>query len=316
MFCLFTNLALVKNTILGAAVFGSYEKLITYVDNNNTLSNNNTINSIDGTNKDENKVSIPCLLKNDAFANVSIMQHFGIGACAGSIHGLVSIVFDSTTYLYNQRRDLYLSFWKSNHYNHHHRRRHHQQKYHHQNHSSNIKSQIKTKFNQSIPWGINYTIHHSIAHAVLFASYEGAKRFIHSSFAKEPSLLLSPLSDDDNDDDDDDKGLIIPSSTKSLVSTWLNSDVLTIVMAGGIAGQSQHFISHITEQILHVSDDHTHHHHHPQIISTRPNTMKSMTTTLSWMKNLKLPTLNSMIVAFFPSAVGFAAFEFGKDLVS
>ena len=313
MFCLFTNLALVKNTILGAAVFGSYEKLITYVDNNKTLSNNITINSNDQTNKGENKVSIPRLLKNDAFANVSIMQHFGIGACAGSIHGLVSIVFDSTTYLYNQRRDLYLSFWKSNHYNHHHCRRHHH--YHQQNHSSNVKSQIKTKFNQSIPWGINYTIHHSIAHAVLFASYEGAKRFIHSSFAKEPSLLLSPLSDDDDDDDDDDKGLIIPSSTKSLVSTWLNSDVLTIVMAGGIAGQSQHFVSHITEQILQVSDDHTHH-HHPQIISTRPNPMKSMTTTLSWMKNLRLPTLNSMIVAFFPSAVGFAAFEFGKDLVS
>ena len=62
--------------MLGAAVFGNYEKLITHIDDNNNIKN-------DCKNNEEQNPSTTdyvCLLKQDAYSRVSVLHHFGAGA--------------------------------------------------------------------------------------------------------------------------------------------------------------------------------------------------------------------------------------------
>jgi hypothetical protein len=294
--------ALLKNTLLGAAVFGSYEKIITLIDDNN---NSNIKNNFDN-NKEENPTSTDylCLLKQDAYSRVSVLNHFGAGACSGSIHGLLTISLDSINYLYHQRNAIMLR-------------------------KKNTSQLMKQKVYQSLPWSVSYTLHHSLAHAILFSSYEWTKRLLHS-FEKDSNNYYN------------DKQSIIASSSSSTtttitsIPTWFSYDVLAIFIAGGIAGQIQHIMSHLSEQILHVSDDGHHHHSsttssimgnnnnnmekQEKLITTRSSNSRYVRNyvfnSMQTIRTLTLPTFGSTMVAFLPSAVGFAAFEFGKDMMS
>lgn len=128
-------------------------------------------------------------------------------------------------------------------------------------------------------WSLSYTFHHAIAHGLLFSSYEGIKRSLFS----EKSLHSSVQSEND-------------------VEIFGNSgnDIMTIVLAGGIAGQIQHVASHYIESWLGVGED------------------RNIKTYLRYRKKLfvQAPSFKSICLSFPPSAIGFIAFEFGKSIIS
>ena len=126
------------------------------------------------------------------------------------------------------------------------------------------------------------TIHHSIAHSLLFGSYEYTKRSFLSFYTNS-----------------------IDRDTKYFGGAYL----LGFGLAGGIAGQIQHIISHCTEQIvdgLMMENGKT-----SSTGTTTPITSSSSSPT-----RISLPTFRSVLWAFPSSAIGFIAFEYGKKLTS
>ena len=110
------------------------------------------------------------------------------------------------------------------------------------------------------------TIHHSLAHSMLFGSYEGIKRgILHMTEDEERSVSRA-------------------------------YHVLTFSIAGGLAGQIQHLISHYVEGGLGLANETLHVHWRPTLQTT--------------------PALRPLLWAFPPSAIGFVAFEYGKEFVS
>ena len=107
-------------------------------------------------------------------------------------------------------------------------------------------------------------LHHGTAHAVLFGVYEASKR-----------SLLSLVENDTRH-----TGNIQRSSI----------DYLGVVaVAGGLAGQAQHWISHYSEHFLILN----------------PSRTKSLALP-------PRPTIRPMLMAFLPSSIAFVAFEYGR----
>ena len=201
------------------------------------------------------------------------MQHAGAGACAGAVHGFLSVSFDSSLYIYQQRSTLWNAFYN-------------------QSTRSSVMHQL---VNQSIPWSFAYTMHHTIAHAVLFTSYEWTKRTLHSQHRKV----------DRNETN---------VEGKNIQNMFWNGDVVIIGIAGGIAGKFQHIVSHYTEQIFHVGENQTWNNDQKKLTDHKePHKAFKQTARR---RLLVAPTAWSIAISFFPSAVGFIAFEFGKEIVN
>lgn len=254
--------ALVKNTIIGAAVYGTYEKVIEeYMDSSSNVER-----------MTQNETKNPSWIKEDAYSRASVMQHFGAGLCAGTVHGLFTTALESTSYLYHQRMYLQNSITNNRSHN-------------------TIKSRMKQKVKQSIPWTVTYTLHHAIAHSILFASYECSKRLLNFDFQGSETTSIQSEENEDS---------IIPSSAKN---------IMFIGAAGGIAGQIQHVVSHYSEQILNVSEE-----------GQMRKGVEPISSVRAIIKHCRLqppkaPTIGPVMVAFVPSAVGFVAFEFGKEIL-
>lgn len=312
---------LIKNTLLGAAAFGSYEQIITTTYNNNTTTNSKTNITIKDTSKDskinhddnpksaieeEDASKRICLLKDDVYAHASIGRHFGAGMAAGTIHGVVAIALESTSYFFHNINN------SKNNNNNQIRNR------------SKALSNYYTKLKESIrlpplSWSCKFILHHAIAHSVLFSSYEMSKRFLHSCMNHQKGYNHNEIHEQPQQQQDKEEDKTNPSSIFTTTSTL---DVAIIALVGGFAGQLQHFISHYSEQILSVSDDGL----HTMLLkqSKRNNNTNIKRRTLfhggvidyRYLQKLKGPTIGSLMVAFIPSAVGFVAFEFGKEMAS
>ena len=113
-----------------------------------------------------------------------------------------------------------------------------------------------------------YITHHSLPHSVLFGTYQTSKRMFINS---------------------------IPDSTKDEENNDSISHIVSITLAGGVAGQFQHITSHLSEHCLGLVDK-----------------TKNSTTLLARLKVASLPSLRSTLLSFPPSAIGFLAFEYGK----
>jgi len=111
------------------------------------------------------------------------------------------------------------------------------------------------------------TVHHSVAHSMLFGSYEGIKR-----------------------------GLLHITENEERTRTSRAYHLVTFSIAGGLAGQIQHLMSHYVEGGLGLANE---------------------TLQVEWRVALRtLPALRPLMWAFPPSAIGFVAFEYGKQLAS
>lgn len=122
-------------------------------------------------------------------------------------------------------------------------------------------------------------IHHSIAHSLLFGCYESIKR----EFVLRDKQQQQQFRHDE-----------IPYFAS--VST-----------AGGLAGQIQHVISHYTEQwLLLVGAENT--------TNAAPSS-RLVIQLLPRVVSASPPTLRPTLFAFFPSAISFVAFEYGKRIL-
>lgn len=84
------NTALVKNTLLGAAVFETYESTVS------ALAPPQPLKSIQqcGGHDDESAVVVDAL-EHDAYARASLSTHYFAGACGGSVHAIASTFWES-----------------------------------------------------------------------------------------------------------------------------------------------------------------------------------------------------------------------------
>jgi hypothetical protein len=83
----------------------------------------------------------------------------------------------------------------------------------------------------------------------------------------------------------------------------------SIVVAGGMAGQVQHVMSHYTEQWLRLGEE------GGVMVGIVEDAATTATTTSSTRNIFKVrpPILRSVIMAFPASAIGFVAFEYGRN---
>jgi hypothetical protein len=230
---------LLRNTLLGMAVFESYGYVVSSLahnENDNVSSPTEltikewqkvpTITVVadvddqgdDDDDHDDDDVSI-LFGEPDEYSRASLPSHLLAGSVAGSIHGLAASLMEGNSTSRSTMR--YLS------------------------------------------WN---TIHHSLAHSMLFGSYEGIKRGI-----------LQMTEDEE----------------RSVSRAY---HVLTFSVAGGLAGQVQHLISHYVEGGLGLANE---------------------TLQVDWRPALRTtPAIRPLLWAFPPSAIGFVAFEYGKRYVS
>lgn len=121
-----------------------------------------------------------------------------------------------------------------------------------------------------------HTIHHSMAHALLFSSYEFIKRTLFDT-------------------------TIVPNHEISEENQSDYRHLVAIGTAGGVSGVIQYVSSFYTEKWLYVGEE---------------NNIDD------WKKYgfrhffAPRPTLRSMAMSFPPSAIGFIAFESGKEFIS
>jgi hypothetical protein len=104
------------------------------------------------------------------------------------------------------------------------------------------------------------TLHHSSAHAALFGSYEALKRLFLENLGLDSRSYQGPA--------------------------YLGS----ISIAGGVAGQVQHIVSHFSEQWLRLEE-----------------------TEATAVRTIRPPVMRNVLMAFPASAVAFVAFEYGRS---
>ncbi|KAI2512094.1 hypothetical protein MHU86_2382 [Fragilaria crotonensis] len=141
------------------------------------------------------------------------------------------------------------------------------------------------------------TLHHGMAHGALFGSYELSKRTLLQSFSGASAGFDATST----------------TTTTSLHDAGHTHGYLAcVIVAGGLAGQVQHVMSHYTEQWLRLEEG-------PGAVmmeeatSTSSSTSKPMTTNIL---KFRPPVLRSVLMAFPASAVGFVAFEYGRSIGS
>ena len=249
----------VTNTFLGMAVFSTYEGMIEKLAS--------TTSNIDATHETTNSIVLqpihPRITEDyniDVMDQATLPQHFLAGAMGGAAHAVLSLVFDMK--FGSLPGDVLSSTSKGT------------TTFHHPLlqliSSKPIHLQVHT-----LRFSTSSIMHHSLAHSTLFGSYQLTRR------------LLSSQVHDCNPVDNDNTSL----------GYWNNDSirVATIAVAGGVAGQFQHVISHFSEQLILDT-------------STATSLLRRMRLSSSW------PTWRSTVMAFPPSAIGFLAFEYGKLL--
>ena len=287
---------LLQNTILGAFVFTAYEECIELFNTSNTAmyENDTTASTID-----------------DAFANVSISKHFLSGGIAGSFYGFLTTSIESIK--------IYPII------------------------TINIPSTLSF---------ISSIFHHCTSHAVLFGSYESFKRLSLFCFTEKTYVDFSYQEEENMHNDENSNGGHYDSlRSSSLLPSLSMKQLLCISIAGGLSGSMQHIISHYTENLI-ASDNHlkvsdsTLSSNNGDGAKTRNNHLKEKNSGvkgptsystpkkqplvhyqimehLSRSKNLyhslsriKLPPLRPILFIFPINAIGFIAFEYGRDIVA
>ena len=264
----------ITNTILGMAVFATYEGMIEHLATTPSTTSKNETTS-ETTNSIVLQSNYPSDIDEcnvDAMDHATLPQHFLAGAMGGASHAVLSSVFD-IKFGVSPPGDVLLSSTTKG-----------TTTYHHpilQTFSSRpMQLQVPT-----LHFSTSSIIHHSLAHSVLFGSYQLTKR-----------LLVSQMHSHNSEDNDNNSTLGYGNNSDTI-------RVTTIAVAGGIAGQFQHVISHFSEQWVLLN-------HTSTTTTLSPTSLLRCVTLSSW------PTWRSTLIAFPPSAIGFLAFEYGKQLNS
>ena len=211
---------MVKNTLLGLAVFESYGAVIEYAASSSYLS---TMDVVEHTAASKES--------RDPYVKATVAAHVLGGAVGGGAHGLLLWIWESAAS------------------------------------SSAVAGTgagtVASVLSPSSGPGLHRSVlHHGTAHAVLFSAFEASKR-----------SMLMVLGRCQNND-------IQRNSVEYLG---------VVAVAGGLAGQAQHWISHYSEHILMQN-------HRQPFLSALPSR----------------PTFRPLLMAFVPSSIAFVAFEYGR----
>lgn len=270
--------AFVTNTVIGMAVFATYESTVDHFagarDNTEERGGDMQVNSL---------------------SNTSIPLHILAGGLGGASHAILSLALDtkiSTSYITdatNQTRSVALSMprqlrsiWR--------------------NVPSLFATDLQNKMSSTLSCisfqyptlkhSLATIFHHSLAHSMLFGSYQSAKW-----------ISLSYVTNESTDPERINPDLLLGSYLSDA-----NKDVLmnasAIACSGGIAGQLQHLTSHLTEQYFNLSTA-----TEEEIDRRKHRVAFAPSRTI-----LSLPSSRSIALAFPPSAIGFLAYEYGKML--
>jgi len=265
------------------------------------------------------------LLLLDHYDRATLSEHVVSGACAGTIHAIGSTLLDGLTGIVVRSYNII--------------------------NAKRIQggdiSVAATKSGPLFVWSgglLPLVIHHATAHAVLFGTYEWSKRHLvdianrnsvneHngtkvSKNDETPSFLDTGslrnrndiIGGEENISKEDDTSIDDEAGSSSIQY----NHVAAIGMAGGLAGVAQHVVSHFTETWLNIGNESAG--WRDSLLrmqlqkGSRPWTASSIRASLqqsvTFMLSAPPPTLRSALLAFPPSAIGFMAFEYGKDLFS
>jgi hypothetical protein len=165
-----------------------------------------------------------------------------------------------------------------------------QQYWHQEKSASSLVSSIMHSSNN--PPFSRYLLHHAASHTVLFGSYETTKRITTLGFP--PRINNGRIRINNNSTTIDDEDIVIGGNENDDdYSSYLDDRFLIVAFAGGIAGISQQIISDYTEQLM---------------------TQRSITRK-NW-PSINKPSIKSLLLASIPTAIGFIAFEYGKEVIS
>ena len=232
------GVSLVKNTLLGIAVFESYGYAISYFSGdrpasmpvNFVASENPDGYSLESTtcaaedvdsnqeDNDDDDDDIDIYERPDDYSRAPLPAHFLAGGLGGSVHGVAETLLERPR--------------------------------------------------PRLPANI---LHHGVAHAVLFGTYESMKRALIQQWRP---LQLEP--------------------DRHVIHVGYLS---TFALAGGLAGQLQYMVSHYTEQLFHTHGE------------------NNLAEAFSW-RRLSHPGIRPTLGAFLPGAIGFVAFEYGKQITT
>ena len=109
-----------------------------------------------------------------------------------------------------------------------------------------------------------------------------------------PQTNLGRIRINNNNTAIDDEDIVIGGNENDDdYSSYLDDRFFIVAFAGGIAGISQQIISDYTEQLM---------------------TQRSLTRK-NW-PSINKPSIKSLLLASIPTAIGFVAFEYGKEVMS
>ena len=266
--------ALAKNTLLGIAVFSTYEGIIEY--SPLPLPASPRLDYYTGT-KDFDSVSNVTAPMADPFANAALSKHASAGFFAGCVHASLKYTLDGlarlrqhVTYLSMVKRPLAVS--------------------------DTFASMISGAFGNSTIGTpvLPYVLHHATSHMVLFGTYEGTKR-----------LLLPIIADDHHSDKNGDEQEEDDIHYGNLAAVGL---------AGGVAGSVQHVVGEYTEQLTLPPSS--------EKIGVPSATALSSSRSFLLVQKLhslpmpRAPNARALLLALVPSAIGFVAFEYGREVMS
>ena len=318
--------SLMKNTILGAAVFATYEHITDRWNDSSGISTSTSDGSSSGSGKK---------LRSISSSSIPLSAHYAAGFCAGSVHAVLGSTIDSIVSSSTSSSNVLLS-------------RLPKQQQQQQQKKEKTKVIVKTISSTKTPPVLGLSLFHAISHSVLFGSYETLKRILtkYDAFFSQrnhnaednrrrkriiansnlPAIMIDntnthTYNNDNNNDDIDHRNSgdyqekeDISGSFLFYCRHYLDDRFFIITTAGGIAGICQHIISHYTEPLMTMAQ--------PRQQQQQHRTISNMNWSSALQHHLRRfpstpppPTLKSLIMAFIPTAIGFVAFEYGKDVL-
>lgn len=271
------TISLIKNSVLGAIVFETYCAVIAKSEEWITTRSNSSSRMID---KEQPQPSnFEKAYPQDMFETTPVVAHFVAGAMAGTVQGVGGIVWDAMAWTLYAARKGELLPWAS--------------------------SWAATKTMTTETWTphLRSIGQHTLAQATLFGSYESLKRLFLWNM-RDDDVLEEEKSDNnynENTGSNNQRKQQPPLERSRAIFSSIPQQRLEyftgVAIAGGLAGQCQHVMSHVMEQ------------QQPFAASSRP-------TGWWWPWAALLPTARSTIWAFPPSAIAFLAFEYGKESIA
>ena len=276
------SVALAKNTVLGMAVFATYEGVVEYVplsSAKSTQSNDHTENGKSDTDTE--------ILVTDPFASATLSRHAAAGFVAGGVHASLSYTFDGISrwrQMNKKKKNVNIMSMAR--------------------HPVGAASSMIASIRSGGPF-LPYALHHATSHMVLFGTYEATKR-----------LLLGVISRHDETGNAEEEEEDIDSHYSSIIAVGLAGGIAGT--AQYIVGDYTERLTLLptgersAEKMPSANASSSSRSQHPLSSLKLANSARKLRS----LPMPRVPDGRSLLLAFIPSAIGFVGFEFGREVIS